>query len=174
MQASCTPPFKIQSFKILRHPLNRELASNISINVDANLSKHFMKRLCPLSNRYTKYFRKVLRNLPCNDSGNICATFLVIFRKIFLECCGNIGLKIFWPRYEYFEKFFTKVSARFRLTLHVCRELAWNISIDVNANFLQDFVKFLCPLSNPKIEYFRNFSETFRVMIAGMFTRLFL
>ena len=59
-----------------------------------------------------KIFWKSIRILACNDSGNLYATFLVIFREIFLQGCGNIGSKIFCPGSEYFEKLCRKVSAR--------------------------------------------------------------
>ena len=42
-----------------------------------------------------RILQKILRNIPCKDGGNVHATFLVILRKIFLQGCENIGLKIF-------------------------------------------------------------------------------
>ena len=123
-----------------------------------------------------KIFRKSIRNLPCNDCGNLYATFPVIFRQIFLQGCGNIGSKIFWPRSEYFEKLCTKVSARFCVWgyKYLHRKLAWNISINVAPKLSEHCVKCLCSLPNHTQDISEKFHKTFRAMIVGMFTQHFL
>ena len=57
--------------------LTRSFARNNSINVAANFHKYFLKCLCPLSKPFTKY----CTILPCNDSRNLYATFLIMLRK---------------------------------------------------------------------------------------------
>ena len=39
---------------------------------------------------FLKTCKKCFGNFPCNDSGNVYETLLVIFREIFLQGCGNI------------------------------------------------------------------------------------
>ena len=139
--------------------------------VALNLPKHFVKCLSPLLKPH-KIFQKLFRNFPCNDSGNVYATFLVIFQKIFLHGCGNIGWKIcdrdLNISRNFSEKFLQDFVQYFK---YLNNKFAWNISIMVAANLAEHFVECLCPLSKPYTKYFRKVSETFRVMIVGMFTK---
>ena len=98
----------------------------------------------------------------------------MILRKIFLQGCGNIGSKSLWPRYGYFEKIFRKVYEDFVYHFeYLNKKRAWNISINVAANLPKHFVKCLCPLSKPFTKYFRKVSETFPVIIVGIFPQHF-
>ena len=88
--------------------LNKKLVWNILINVVANLPKHFVKCLCPLSKPFTEYFRKVSETYPVIIVETFKATFLANLQKIFVQVYRNIGSRSLWPRYQYLEKTFQK------------------------------------------------------------------
>ena len=107
---------------------------NISINVAANLPKHFVKCLYPLSKPFTKHFRKVSENYPVIIVRTFKATFLAILQKIFVQVYGNIGSRSLWPRYQYFQKTLQDFVYCFE---YLNRKLAWNIWINVSENLSQ-------------------------------------
>ena len=130
-----------------RFSVIKELAWNISINVFLKTCQKISWNDYVLCSSIQKIFQKSFRNLFCSNSANVYATFSVVLRKIFLQVCGNIRSISLWLRYGYFENIFRKVYAIFCVSFRVLnKKLVWNISINVAANLLKHFVKYLCPL----------------------------
>ena len=140
------PEFFCKIFCNVSSFLTKKLAWNYSWNISENFPQYCVKCLWSLFNTYIKYCRKVLETF----SGMI------------------VGID--------FEKLCRKVSARFCAwgLKYFQKKLLSNISINLAPNLPEHFVKCLCSLSKPYTKYFVKVSETFRVMIVGIFTQHFL